>query len=185
MGMWILHNEHTCGNTMGMWILHDGCTCGFWTIGRPKKTCPLCLVMGLKRGRKGHMKTIVYVGMCLQQLFHVSCTSVGVVKPKFAGWFSTVLQQQGLFWVFLGYSMAAFGGFGWEKDTTCLRQIGVVGVLGWPIVHNGYSVPLAHFARRYALQRHMRLKMTSFTRRRPAGTTHQELHQNIFRVIIA
>jgi hypothetical protein len=36
--------------------------CGFWTIGRPgrpKKTCPLCLVRGLRRGRKGHMKTIM------------------------------------------------------------------------------------------------------------------------------
>jgi hypothetical protein len=29
--------------------------------GRPKKkTCPLCLVKGLKRGRKGHMKTDMF-----------------------------------------------------------------------------------------------------------------------------
>jgi hypothetical protein len=29
--------------------------------GRPKKkTCPLCLVKGLKRGRKGHVKTDMF-----------------------------------------------------------------------------------------------------------------------------
>jgi hypothetical protein len=37
--------------------------CGFWTMVRycrwPKKMCPLCLVRGLKRGRKSDMKTII------------------------------------------------------------------------------------------------------------------------------
>ncbi len=75
MGMWILHNgqvaftqwhvefaQWACDFTqrasvfcaMGMWILH--CVhVDFWTmvkLGRPKKTCSLCLCSRLRRGRK-------------------------------------------------------------------------------------------------------------------------------------
>jgi hypothetical protein len=64
-----LHNAHVwitqwaCVNyTMG---ICGFCTrvCGFWTMVRygrwSKNMCPLCLVRGLKRGRKSDMKTIM------------------------------------------------------------------------------------------------------------------------------
>jgi hypothetical protein len=55
--MRILHNGHV--------TLHNGqvyfarWACGFWTmvrLGRPKKTCSLCLCSRLRRGRKGQIK---------------------------------------------------------------------------------------------------------------------------------
>jgi len=48
-----------------------------WLVGscRPMKTCPLCLVMGLNRDRKGHMKTITWVVIFLIDMY-IKCGSV-------------------------------------------------------------------------------------------------------------
>ncbi len=67
---WPVHS--TLGNimvlmtcTMGMWILNIGLP-----SGRSKKSCPFCLARGLKRGTKGHMRTIMYMQGAYVQAEH-------------------------------------------------------------------------------------------------------------------
>jgi hypothetical protein len=47
-------------------------------LDRPKKTCSLCLVRGLKGGRKGWMRTVMYIlcavhTLCWGCLLHLDC----------------------------------------------------------------------------------------------------------------
>lgn len=61
-----LHNGHVSVQNG-----HEDFELGGKVTQRPQKTCSLCLVMGVKRGRKGHMKTIMYQRRCpLECILH-------------------------------------------------------------------------------------------------------------------